>query len=364
MSPRQFSGRPADQAAGAIALFAFILLANTSQGLADPGPAPESISWRSEYNAAYFEAKEADRLIWIQFTGPWCPNCRRMEHDSFPQARIVADAKASFIPVKLRSDENEELALQFNLTALPATVIIDPSNRSIVSLQQGYLGPEELHSLFVDAVARSDKAMTLEKSKLVQAQKKSTVKLANQRDASKNESKLESKNASKGITPAFSGYCIVSLVSTHKLVRGNAAFALEHDGKTYQFANETSRELFRKSPEKFLPTNEGLCPVAGLDREKVIAGDPRFGILYRERLYLCASREDRGQFLRDPERYSVAHVEEKGFCPHCTQEAGKLVKGDPRYSLIRSGREYWFPDPSHRTAFLTSLPTDKNTSRK
>ena len=363
MSPRQLSGRPADQAAGAIVLFAFIFIANSAQSLADPGPAPETISWRSEYNAAYYEAKDSKRLIWIQFTGPWCPNCRRMEHDSFPQARIVADAKASFIPVKLRSDENEELALQFNLTSLPATVIVDPSTRSIISLQQGYLGPDELHALFEDAVAQRDKARKLEKSKLVLAKQKPSAKLANQVEAQSNN-KPDSRMAKQEVSPAFSGYCIVSLVSTHKLVRGDADFTLEHDGKVYQFADDASRELFRKSPDKFLPTNQGLCPVAGIDREKSLPGDPRFGILYHDRLYLCASREDRGQFLRNPERYSLAHVEEKGYCPHCTRVAGKLVKGDPRYSLIRSGREYWFPDASHRTAFLTSLPADKSAIRK
>ncbi len=43
------------------------------------GIEPESISWRDDYGNALEEARAANRLLWIQFTGPWCPNCTRME---------------------------------------------------------------------------------------------------------------------------------------------------------------------------------------------------------------------------------------------------------------------------------------------
>jgi hypothetical protein len=37
---------------------------------------------------------------------------------------------------------------------------------------------------------------------------------------------------------------------------------------------------------------------------------------------------------------------------------GLLVRGDPRYVFNREGRRYWFPDATHREAFLaTSVET-------
>ena len=88
-------------------------------------------------------ARTGNRLLWIQFTGPWCPNCTRMERDSFPHPAIVEHSQRSFLPLKLRSDLNEQLVAAFNLTAIPATIIVAP-NRDVIGFHQGYLGPDDL----------------------------------------------------------------------------------------------------------------------------------------------------------------------------------------------------------------------------
>ena len=48
--------------------------------------------------------------------------------------------------------------------------------------------------------------------------------------------------------------------------------------------------------------------------------------------------------------------------PHCLAQNGLLVRGDLRYDLPREGRRYWFPDLSHREAFL-SASTQTTTRR-
>jgi hypothetical protein len=69
---------------------------------------------------------------------------------------------------------------------------------------------------------------------------------------------------------------------------------------------------------------------------------------------LCATEADRKQFLTAPERYSMVDVAEQGFCPHCIQESGLLVRGDAKHEVHRDGRRYWFPDLAHREAFLSA----------
>src|SRR5271166_6142140 len=91
---------------------------------------PEGIPWRTDYSRALEEAQARNQLLWIQFTAPWCPNCTRMEQDSFAHPTIREHARRSFVPVKLRSDVNEELALSFELSGLPATVIVAGSPES------------------------------------------------------------------------------------------------------------------------------------------------------------------------------------------------------------------------------------------
>ena len=124
----------------------------STQGFEDDS---EGISWRTDYARALEEARARNQLLWIQFTAPWCPNCTRMEQDSFAHPSIREHARRSFVPVKLRSDVNEELALSFELSGLPATVIVAPS-REVILVRQGYLGPNELGDLLRDATRRQD----------------------------------------------------------------------------------------------------------------------------------------------------------------------------------------------------------------
>ena len=70
------------------------------------------ISWRTDLGQAQAEAKSRDLLLWIQFTGPWCGNCRRMEKAAFAHAPVVAEAQDRFVPVKLRADEYESLTAE------------------------------------------------------------------------------------------------------------------------------------------------------------------------------------------------------------------------------------------------------------
>jgi YHS domain-containing protein len=318
-----------------------VFCATSSRGSAQ-SVEPEPISWRGDYAGALEEAKTANRLLWIQFTGPWCPNCVRMERDAFPDPEIIQHARESFVPLKLRSDVHEQLALAFNLSGLPATVIVAPS-REIVAVRQGYLGPDELDSLLSDVVSTWREREGASKSEVVRP---------------------EPARPKKEAQVALSGYCPVSLIADRRLVPGQTEYTVQHEGRVYRFASAVMSNLFRKDPDRYVPMNHGDCPVSQVDRGAVRAGNPRWGVLYQGRLFLCATEEARRQFLEDPERYSMVDVAEQGFCVHCLSAAGLLVRGDPKYEVSRDGRRFWFPDASHREAFLAAVDTKTATVRR
>ncbi|MGO9914060.1 MAG: thioredoxin family protein [Isosphaeraceae bacterium] len=301
---------------------------------------PDSIRWRADYASALEEAKTADRLLWIQFTGPWCPNCTRMERDSFPAPPVVQHAEESFIPVKLRTDIYEQLALSFNLSAIPASIVVAPS-REVVAVQQGYLGPAELDGFLKEARARSGLGRA----------KAGTSVSQNSRKEEQRHGAGERKRPAD-LPLALLGYCPVSLVRDRKLVLGQAGFTVEREGRIYRFGERAMAEEFRKQPDRFMPRNDGACPVSEVDLGTKLAGSPKWGVIYQDRLFLCASAEARQQFASSPERYAAVDVAEQGFCPHCIRASGLLVRGDPRHELAHDGRRYWFPDRSHRDAFL------------
>ncbi len=298
---------------------------------------PESVSWRDDYGTALAEARSADRLLWIQFTGPWCPNCRRMERDSFPAAEVIKQSRTNFVPLRLRSDVHEQLAVGFQITGLPATVVV-ASDRTIVAIHQGYLSPVELVDFLKQA--RRERPASAKSSLAKQAK----------------EAIDRTESTADSPVLALKGYCPVSLIVDRKIVAGKPAFTLVHEGRTYRFASKEHQERFIGSPERFIPVNEGRCPVSQVERGLTREGDPRFGVVFGGRLYLCGSAADRDLFLKTPIRFAAVDVAEQGFCPHCLRDSGLLVRGDPRHELARDGRRFWFPDPTHREAFLASNP--------
>lgn len=322
-------------------------LASTTAHATDPVP----IAWRSDYGGALEEARSTNRLVWIQFSGPWCPNCVRMERDSFPDADIIEHSQRSFVPLKLRSDVHEQLALAFNLSGLPATVLVTP-DREIVAVHQGYLGPDALDGLLSQGLATWHEREALAKKKDSHADKD---------DATADAGKPGAEKAKKEARLALSGYCPVTLLTDRKLVAGRAEHTVEHDGHVYRFADEAQKAAFRNNPERFMPVNRGNCPVAQVEQSAERPGSPRWGLLYEGRLYVFSSDEARRRFREEPSRYATVDVAEQGFCPHCLGETGLLVRGDPKFELTRAGRRYWFPDETHRAAFIAARPAVSST---
>ena len=245
------------------------------------------------------EARAANRLLWIQFTGPWCPNCTRMERDSFPDPAIVEHAQRSFVPLKLRSDLNAELVAAFNLTAIPATVIVAP-NRDIDRLPPGLSGPARARRA---APGRPGTARAQTRARASGAGSEKATAAASDKTA-------DEPLAEAAI--AVSGYCPVSLVEERKLVKGRSEHAVVHEGRTYHFASPAASERFRQQPARYVPWSGGTCPVTQLEQGLAKPGDPRWGVLYAGRLFLCASEEDRRRFVANPGRFADQEIARAG----------------------------------------------------
>jgi YHS domain-containing protein/thiol-disulfide isomerase/thioredoxin len=282
-------------------------------GAARAGTAP--IPWRTRFESAREEARARNRPLWLQFTGPWCLFCRRMERETFSRPEVIALSRDDFIPVQIRSDQREDLVEFYGVTGLPATVIVAADGR-VLARHEGYADPGAFLGFLFAA-----------------------------RPPVEPESEVEI---------ALAGYDPVSLVRGNGLTAGRAALAVQHDGQEYRFADEADREAFLRDPERFQPCNRGRCVVNLVDRGVNVRGDARYGVYYRGRLYLCADEEARQRFAADPARYADADIADAGQCPHCRTLAGRLVEGLPQFSLIHQGRRYLFSDRFHLEAFRAS----------
>src|SRR5258705_256079 len=83
------------------------------------GASARAIDWRPDLRGAVAEPEAIIRLLWLQFTGPWCHFCQLMDRESFVHPRIISQSRDHFVPVKLQSDEHEALASRFGISGLP-----------------------------------------------------------------------------------------------------------------------------------------------------------------------------------------------------------------------------------------------------
>jgi YHS domain-containing protein/thiol-disulfide isomerase/thioredoxin len=307
-------------------LFALVGLAQLLCSEDAQGFDGHGVAWRSDLGSAQAEARQKDLPLWVQFTGPWCVNCKRMDRGAFLHPLVVAASTERFIPVKVRSDEYEQLALSLGLTVLPSTVIVKPSGE-VIDKWEGFGEPGEFLNFLEETLIRDGRLP-----------------------------RSPRKDGPPEI--ALASYCPVSLVDRRRLVPGQTTLVEKHGGFEYRFADEAARVAFRARPEKYVPVNRGDCPVRQVDGGRFKPGDPRFGVLYRGHLYLCADGSERDRFLKNPERYANVDLGYRLHCLHCVGEkpGREVAQSSGRPAPSTTTRRTLLPPPSAvMEAFLTPV---------
>jgi YHS domain-containing protein len=88
-------------------------------------------------------------------------------------------------------------------------------------------------------------------------------------------------------------------------VKGGADHSIEHDGLTYRFVSMAARERFKQEAARYRPWSNGKCPVTHAQDGVSKQGEPRWGVIYAGRLFVCASESNRRRFLANPELYAA-----------------------------------------------------------
>ena len=92
-----------------------------------------------EINESNFESVvNTDKLVVIDFWAPWCAPCRVLGPI---MEELAKDFKDQVIVSKCNTDENNELAIKFQVMSIPKLVFI--KNREIVDIHVG-LAPKNI----------------------------------------------------------------------------------------------------------------------------------------------------------------------------------------------------------------------------
>ena len=95
------------------------------------------------------------------------PQLRAAGGESFVHPRVVGHARNFFVPVKIQSEQHEDLVERFGLTGIPATILIKPSGE-VVARHEGYVDTATFGTFLERALIRSGRSPWPARSELTQ----------------------------------------------------------------------------------------------------------------------------------------------------------------------------------------------------
>jgi thiol:disulfide interchange protein DsbD len=126
------------------------------------GAAESEFAWHTDdVDAAFAEAQETGKPVFIDFTGYTCTNCRDMEANVFPKPPVAEQLRQRFVLLRLYTDDMPEGAefqrLQLRMTgttALPTYAIVDPADRTVLRTVSG-VHPVDEFAAFLERGAQA-----------------------------------------------------------------------------------------------------------------------------------------------------------------------------------------------------------------
>jgi YHS domain-containing protein len=98
--------------------------------------------------------------------------------------------------------------------------------------------------------------------------------------------------------PALDGFCPVAYVDLNQAVKGDPKHKSEHQGRTFHFANAQAKQMFDQTPAKYLPAYDGLC-ATGVSMGMKLPSDPKLFAVRDGRTYLFSDAKAKGMFEQD-----------------------------------------------------------------
>jgi len=120
------------------ALIFLSLIGWASAGMASS----DKIKWYS-YEEGMALGKKLGKKVFIEFYADWCGFCRMMEGSTFKDANVIAILNRDFIPVRVHSDREQEIAVKYNIRALPNIEFVSEDGARLGTVP-GYIPSDKL----------------------------------------------------------------------------------------------------------------------------------------------------------------------------------------------------------------------------
>jgi thiol:disulfide interchange protein len=103
---------------------------------------PERLFMQLSLDQALAVAVKEKRIVFIDFCATWCGACKKLDEDTWSNARVIERLKMKTIPLKLDADENKFIVEKYKIAAYPTLLFLNPDG-SVLARMVGYQIPTQ-----------------------------------------------------------------------------------------------------------------------------------------------------------------------------------------------------------------------------
>jgi thiol:disulfide interchange protein len=89
---------------------------------------PESkIPWRGDFDETLAEAKEKGKPVLLVFGATWCPPCKTMKRNVWPDEEVTKAVEQGYVPIYVDVDEEKhsQLSSRYRVLGIPAVLVLN-----------------------------------------------------------------------------------------------------------------------------------------------------------------------------------------------------------------------------------------------
>jgi len=119
--------------------------------------APRAIAWeKGGFDGALAKAAKAGKPLVAEFYAEWCPWCKKMAKDTFPDAALASFVGERLVAVQVNAEKayrvKTDFALAHHVGGYPTFIVFNPKGEEIDRVV-GYMGPKEFKTALEDLLA-------------------------------------------------------------------------------------------------------------------------------------------------------------------------------------------------------------------
>jgi thiol-disulfide isomerase/thioredoxin len=118
---------------GAIALLQWSSLKELYYQIAGVQVPQSTIPWHHDLDAALVDSAKSDKPVLAVFGATWCPPCKAMKRDVWPNEQVAALVESRFVPLYVDVDDRTQSSItsRYQIRSIPAVLVLDSTGSTL-----------------------------------------------------------------------------------------------------------------------------------------------------------------------------------------------------------------------------------------